>query len=544
MIQRFTLHIGALLAALLLTAPPLAAQTSAPAWQWAAPLADGPDTYLSDVALDAAGNTYAVGDFQGTISLGPGTTLSSHGATDVLLVKYSPGGALLWAQALGGPSSEIGSTIKVDALGNAYITGRISGPVVLGTASLTPLPGTDAFRAKVDAQGTVLWARGGGGSLALDAAGRLYEAAGFTGTITLGGTTLALPPDRRGNPGRGLYLACYDAQGQAQWARIAAVLDSASSLLPGAVCVSAAGVYVAGTFTGRLTTDTQRLTAQRQDVYAVRYDLQGNWLSALRAGDAGHEELYTAATDAAGHLYLGGTFRANTTFGSIGITGVPDTTTSFVAQYNAQGQAQWAETLPVPATLMRLATDASGRLYGAAYFYGTINWGGRQVTSLGEDDALVCCYSPQGALQWLQRGGGIYHDYASALAVDAAGSVRVVGYFGDEYTFGPGTFSGVPDGNPDAFVARLDVHTALAAAAPRPVAPLTLAPNPAHAVVQLGGVPAGSRVLLLDALGRVAREATGGGGALLSVRGLPPGLYAVRATDAQGRRYAGRLLVQ
>ena len=522
---------------------PLRAQPTTPAWQWGRPLADGPDTYLSAVALDGAGNAYVLGQCQGTVNLGNNVTLSSHGANDVLLAKYSPAGALLWARALGGAADELGLTIVADAAGNTYLTGRYFGATNLGGISLAPGPG--GFRAKVDAQGNVLWARAGTAALALDAAGRLYETAPFTGSISLGPHTLLLPPDAQGNPGRGLYLACYDAQGQVQWARAAAQLDSASGVLPGPVCVSAAGVYLTGSFRGRLRAGTQVLPAQSQDVYALRYDLQGNWLGALRAGGPRVEELYTAATDAAGRLYLAGTFRLGTTFGGISLAGGPDTVTSYLVQYNAQGQAQWGEALPASVIVQQLTTDASGRLFGAGYFHGSLSWAGRSLSSLGADDALVFGYNAQGRAQWLQHGGGRLHDYATGLAADADGSVRVVGTFADEFRFGASVFAGVPDGNPDAFLARLAADaTTTATAPPTTRQPLLLAPNPARAVVRLGGVPTGSRVQLLDALGRVVRETVLGTGADASVRGLPAGLYAVRATDARGQTYAGRLVVE
>lgn len=543
---RLLAGLALLLAALLPTRPLLAQPTvSAPAWQWGRALADGPDTYLSDVALDGAGNAYVIGDFEGTINLENGATLTSHGGDDVLLAKYSPAGALLWARALGGTVDELGLTIVADAAGNTYITGRFFGATTFGGISLTPRPGGDGFRAKVDAQGAVQWARVGAAALALDAAGRLYEAGQFTGSITLGPTTLALAPDASGNPTPGLYLACYDVQGQVQWARTLAQIGTASGAQASWVCVSAAGVYVAGSFRGLLHTGPQILVAQSQDVYALRYDLQGNWLGALRAGGPRVEELYTATTDAAGRLYLGGTFHAATDFGGISLAGAPDTVTSFLVQYNAQGQAQWGEALPNPVILQRLTTDASGRLYGAGYFHGSISWAGRSLTSLGVDDALVFGYTPQGTVQWLQHGGGVHHDYASGLAVDAAGSVRVVGPFGDEFRFGPSQFSGVPDGNPDSFLARLaPAATTTATTSFVGRQPLTLAPNPARSAVRLGGVPAGSRVQLLDALGRVVRETVLGAGADVSVRGLAAGLYAVRATDGRGQLYSGRLLVE
>ena len=63
-------------------------------------------------------------------------------------------------------------------------------------------------------------------------------------------------------------------------------------------------------------------------------------------------------------------------------------------------------------------------------------------------------------------------------------------------------------------------------------------------MVHLPALLLGTRVQLLDGLGWVVRETAGGTAAQVSVRGLAPGLYALRATDAQGRPCAGRMAVE
>jgi hypothetical protein len=69
-------------------------------------------------------------------------------------------------------------------------------------------------------------------------------------------------------------------------------------------------------------------------------------------------------------------------------------------------------------------------------------------------------------------------------------------------------------------------------------------PNPAHDQLHLPVLPAGSRVELIDALGRVTRTDLVSVTATVSVRGLAPGLYTIRATDAQGQLFAGKLMVE
>src|SRR5678816_2423729 len=85
-------------------------------WLWGA---------VFGIAVDAAGNTYVTGsttsvDFPTT----PGAYGTLSGDQDAFVTKLSPPGAVVYSTYLGGPRSDIGNAIAVDAAGNAYITGR------------------------------------------------------------------------------------------------------------------------------------------------------------------------------------------------------------------------------------------------------------------------------------------------------------------------------------------------------------------------------------------------------------------------------------
>ena len=73
----------------------------------------------------------------------------------------------------------------------------------------------------------------------------------------------------------------------------------------------------------------------------------------------------------------------------------------------------------------------------------------------------------------------------------------------------------------------------------------TLYPNPAHGPVRVTG-PAFARAAVLDAVGRVVWQqlATEAGQPLLPLPALPPGVYLVRLTLADGRTVAQRLLLE
>ncbi len=78
------------------------------------------------VKIDAAGNIYIVGEFQGTVNFDPagpnpsGTFTSLNGTTDAYLTKFDSSGHFQWARAWG--SGPTGGNIKVKAttMGRAW----------------------------------------------------------------------------------------------------------------------------------------------------------------------------------------------------------------------------------------------------------------------------------------------------------------------------------------------------------------------------------------------------------------------------------------
>ena len=88
-------------------------------------------------------------------------------------------------------------------------------------------------------------------------------------------------------------------------------------------------------------------------------------------------------------------------------------------------------------------------------------------------------------------------------------------------------------------------NVATASSAARQAAAYSLYPNPAHGTVTIAG-PAFARATLFDALGRTVWEqpATQTGQPTLSLPPLPPGVYTVRLTLADGRTVGHRLLLE
>lgn len=121
------------------------------------------------VAVDNNDNVVASGFYTGSITFDT-ITLPIGGALEsVFLVKYDPGGNLIWAKAGTGPFQCHGRGITTDNNDNILATGNFAhqnfgGSITFGTTTLNTFGGTDIYIAKFDASGNLLWARHAGSS--------------------------------------------------------------------------------------------------------------------------------------------------------------------------------------------------------------------------------------------------------------------------------------------------------------------------------------------------------------------------------------------
>ncbi len=118
------------------------------------------------VSAEANGNTFVTGGFVGpTITFGTYTLTNGGTNCNIFLVKYAPNGNVIWAKSASGSGKDVAYSVSTDGIGNAYISGEYySSPLVFGTYSITG--GGNLFLAKYDANGNALWVRNsvGGGS--------------------------------------------------------------------------------------------------------------------------------------------------------------------------------------------------------------------------------------------------------------------------------------------------------------------------------------------------------------------------------------------
>jgi len=161
----------------------------------------------SDLAVDSAGDSYLVGQFDVSIDLGgTSNTLTSAGGSDAYIAKFGPSGAILWSQRYGAAGTDAAWSVSVDpATGNVLVAGVFTGSVNFGGGAVQSYnagAGTSMFLLKLTSAGgfvsvdvypwttsgnTATWGYSGGGPQVRAVAGSYAILGGsFTGTIDFG----------------------------------------------------------------------------------------------------------------------------------------------------------------------------------------------------------------------------------------------------------------------------------------------------------------------------------------------------------------------
>jgi hypothetical protein len=408
-------------------------------------------------AVDPFGNSYVTGSFTGTLTLGT-TTLTSAGEADIVVAKFDPTGAVLWAKRFGGTGSDEGYGIAINPSGAPVITGNFNGRAAFGTFFLLARGESDIFLTQLNTEGGVIWAKRAGGrqldfarEIAVDRSGNILVTGSFTDTANFTGTALTLP----GLGALDVFIAKYNSRGEIQWARRAgsALTDDEGF---GITSDEAGNVYVTGSFQGVADFEGRPLSGfGGLDIFLAAYDPSGSLLWINAAGSPLDDVGISVAATRAGHLYVGGQIGDAATFGDSSAISFGESD-AFVARYQTTGIVDWVRAYGGPGLdfLNRLAVDTASNVYITGGFSSTILFDVITQISAGETDAYVAKISPDGQVFWAYPGGGAGVDNGSGVAVGPDNTVYYSGSFAGQGSFGDDTLR-APGQNSNAFHSRV-----------------------------------------------------------------------------------------
>lgn len=530
---------------LFITAFLLTAFAQAQNWQWAkSALGTGGDDVGNAITIAPSGDLFVTGNLQGPV------TFDTITVNDGMFVaKYSSAGGVYWAKNSNGPMFEQGRAVVSDAQGNVYVSGGFRDTVDFGGVTVASLGGLDAFVAKYNSSGALQWVTTAGGTgwdragnIGRDSLGNLYISGYVTGTAYVGNDTLnAATSD--------VFVAKLDANGNYIWAYN---MGGAQSDGANAMAVDSAGnTYLTGYFRDIATFGTYTLTTGADNnVFVTKVSPSGAVLWALQnTGTAGEYEFGNGISlDAAGNVYVCGSFGQTSSFGTYSVTsaGAADI---FIAKFSPGGTPLWQERAGGTLYDMEggeIVTDLNGNSYLSGSYNTSATVGSFTLTSAGANDVFVAKYNSSGAVLWATSAGGPLTEHANAITTDNNGNVYLTGYFDSTAVFAMDTLvnSELTPGEHDIFVAKLVDSNTTGVTKTIAAQDLAVYPNPGAGKFFVQSASKEGTLRVYNSIGTLVHSAsTGHGGkATLDLTSMAPGVYLVQL-DAPGKHETRKIII-
>ncbi|MBK9411947.1 MAG: SBBP repeat-containing protein [Bacteroidetes bacterium] len=247
--------------------------------------------------------------------------LTPAGLGDVYTMKLNSSGVVQWAKKGAGSENDKGKGITFDRNGNVYVAGFFTDQATFSGNTINNNGTTGGFLVKYDASGQIVWLKGNccGTSeydgIAIDADDNIYTTGYFTGTVTLGSTTLT----SSGNSD--ILIVKYDPSGNIIWAKKAGgpYEDIANGITVDSINEM---FYITGQLDDHGYFDSKYAgAAGNRDVYIAAYDLNGNCQWVKPYGGVNRDIAYGIASDRNGYICTTGIYTGSATFGSYSLTG-------------------------------------------------------------------------------------------------------------------------------------------------------------------------------------------------------------------------------
>jgi len=280
------------------------------------------------------------------------------------------------------------------------------------------------------------WIIAGGGmhiesihAIELDDSGNIYVTGSFQDTSVIFGETV-ISTDYID-----MFTVSIKPDGSLNWLRQGKGVgeDSGNDL-----CIYQNYVYVVGTYRDQIFIgDTLLNAVMAEDVFIVKYDLNGNFQWAESAGGVNEDRGKSIAVDDSGNVVITGSISYVAKFGdyTVPYVGFSD---MFIAKYNSEGICQWATSGGGPNwdSGEKVEITKSGDIVVGGNFNDQAVFDTIDISVVEYSDVFIARYSSDGKVQEVASAGGNGNEGIQCMAIDSSANVYISGWYMDNITIG------------------------------------------------------------------------------------------------------------
>lgn len=387
-----------------------------------------------------------------------------------------------WVKTYGGlTNDERPFAMEVDHLGNTYVLGEFEGTVDFdpgnGVSNLTSNGGTDVYLLKLDAQGDFVWVKSFGGrlddqgrSIIINDIGLLFIAGTFKDTVDF--NPGAGVNQRVSNGGDDIFIMCFNSlNGGVFWTKTIGQLldDDVSSLaLDDQSSLYATGDYSMQTDFNPGSAVFNLTPAGNADVFVLKLNVSGNFVWAKSFGGTNFERGDAIALDDNGNIYITGYFQGTADFDPGG--GVFNISTvslrdMFVVKLRNNGSFLWAKSIGgFWLFTSDLVLDSKKNVIVTGSFRGNVDFDpGPNTAQLssqgGGHDVFIVKLDSLGNYHWAKSfGKPNTSDHGYQMHIDRYDNIYTLGEYQGQADLdpGPGVLSFSITSGSGTFIQKLD----------------------------------------------------------------------------------------
>ena len=503
-------------------------------YEWLKSFSGSKDDVARGVCLDSVSNAYVTGSFSATTSIG-GQTLTSIGATDIFIAKFSSNGNLVWAKSFGSVSLDYAFDIDCEPEGNFIITGGFrQSMTLLPNTTLSSTGGFDLFTAKFNTNGDCVWAKTAtgtsseyGNEIVTTFNGNVAVIGDTQGTMIIESDTLIHLDSTD------LFVVKYDANGNKIWSKGLPGMDNA-----GGRAISSDGfenTYIAGSFEGDIIMDTLVLnstTPPNNDIFISKFSPGGVLIWAKQFGGTGDDYARGIGIDASGNIYVSGVFSNSIDFDGLLLTAA-GSSDIFLIKMDSNGNIIWCKKIGNNGAEegCEIEVNEIGEVFITGGFSQSITLDLTNFNSIGLRDVFIAKLDSSGNFIWAKSAGSNQDDVNYAIGLNGINEdLCTVGTYSGTFTDGIHSITSI--GGVDSYISKIQINNILGIntiASGNRI--LIVYPNPANRFIN---VDCKKGYQIFSSTGQLIKQSSQST-SKINISDLPIGLYILKSENQVGR---------